>query len=45
MMEHLNPYKEDINKVFVVGPVPFMDDIKRDILLSGVANPDQIILV
>jgi hypothetical protein len=45
MKENLLEIKENITKIFVVGPVPFMDDVKRDVLLSGVANSDQIVLV
>ncbi len=45
MKDNLSSCKEDINKVFIVGPVAFMEDIKRDILLSEVVLPDQILLV
>jgi ferredoxin-NADP reductase len=45
MKDNLTSLKKGINKVFVVGPVPFMDDVKRDILQSGIVNRDQIFLV
>lgn len=43
--ECLAEYEEEINSVMIVGPTPFMDDIKRDIISSGVAVNEQILLV
>lgn len=45
LKENLSPCKEEINKVLIVGPVAFMEDIKRDILLSEIAVQEQILLV
>ncbi len=35
----------DIKKVLIIGPVSFMDDIKRDLIASNVADKQQIYLV
>ena len=43
--EHLTSYQRDINKIYVVGPVPFMDDIKGNIIASGIAKKEQMIFV
>ena len=45
IQQHLYNERKSITKFFLVGPVPFMDDMKEAILQAGVACEEQIILV
>jgi len=40
--EHIGEFSENISKVFVCGPTPFLDDSKEMLLLSGLVTKDQI---
>lgn len=45
IQDNLSGFKEEINSVMIVGPTAFMDEIKRDVVSSGVATNEQINLV
>jgi hypothetical protein len=45
MNEKLNSFKGDIEKVYLVGPVPFMEDIKTAIADSDLNIANKIYLV
>jgi predicted ferric reductase len=43
--ENIADKNETVNKVFIVGPVAFMNDIKDIVLKSKLVDNDQIVLV
>ncbi len=43
--KNLTPIKSAINRVYLIGPVPFMDDIKAGLIETGVADKKHIIFV
>jgi ferredoxin-NADP reductase len=45
MNEKLATFKNEIQKIYLVGPVPFMEDIKEAVAMSDLNVADKIFLV
>ena len=45
MKEKLGSICKNINKTMIVGPIGFMDDVRRDLISSGIVKSENIFLV